>query len=403
MPRFRDWLNHALGLAGQLIAASPQVIIALYLARLDSLESAGHFTAVAGFAAAAFTVAAWGFVPHMVIERFQRVPAVTYLAARGVALLLVGAATLWAGSAWFPDVPASLMLAVVVLRTADAIIDLQFGFAQVWLGAERAIQTYARLHFAKLALLAIPVLLVATWRPEISSGDAVLAGSAAAFAGTLLALLTRRQIWLPATGRSGGIASLFTQATWLGLAAILCAVVTNLPRIGLPLAYDGARLGVAGISLTIATFFGMAFYTAWIRHFARVSATHERSDVIALLRELLAVAVLCALAAIWPLPLLAGWLFDFDVAQFGGEVRSLLLAAVVFFAGMGLVNLYKLSRNQALESLAYLIVAVLALTVGRNALAQTGLAWPMVAAGVLMAAAAMPPLRELLGKGSRGS
>lgn len=402
MRQFRDWLNHALGLAGQLVAAAPQVIIALYLARRDSLESAGHFTVVAGLAAAAFTVATWGFVPHMVIERFQRVPAVTYVAARGVALLLVGATTVCAGIAWFPDVPANLMLAVVVLRAADAIIDLQFGFAQVWLGADRAIQTYARLHSAKLLLLATPILFAA-WRRTVTPGDAVLVGSAAAFAGAATALLTQRQIWIPVTGKSGGIASLFTQTTWLGLAAILCAVVTNLPRIGLPLAYDGARLGVAGISLTISTFFGMAFYTAWVRHFARISATRVRSGVIDLLRELVTIAALCGLAAVWPLPLMAGWLFDFDVQYYGSEVRSLLLAAVVFFVGMGLVNLYKLSRRQPPESLAYLAVIVLALAVGPGALAHTGFALQMVAAGFLMAIMALPPLRELLGHDRHGS
>jgi hypothetical protein len=61
-----------------------------------------------------------------------------------------------------------------------------------------------------------------------------------------------------------------------------------------------------------------------------------------------------------------------------------------------MVNLYKLGRHPWSEALVYLTVIVLALTLGRAALAQAGLAAPMVAAGILMAVLAVPALHALL-------
>jgi len=389
------WVQHLIGMAGQVTAALPQVLVTLFLARRVSLESAGHFTVVAGLAAAAFTVAAWGFVPHMVLERFRRFPAATYLAARAIALLLIAGFTLAVGFTLFPETGRTLLLAVIALRAADAIIELHFGFAQVWFGAQHAIQMHAVLHAGKLLLLATP-LLFAMRRPAATAELAILTGSIAALAGAALALIVRRRIWARSSDSPESVAALFSQASWFGIAAILCGVVTNLPRMSLPLAYDGAALGVAGISLTIATFFGMALYTAWVRHFPQLAVGRDPARAAIFLREYAIVSGLCAAAAVLPLPPLAAWLFDFDLRQFGGEMRGLLLAAVVFFAGMGLANLYKLGRRLWRESLVYLAATLLAAGLGAAVLPGNGLALPLLSVGVLMALLSVPAMRTAL-------
>lgn len=402
MRTLRDWIQHALGIAGQVSAALPQVLMAVYLARRDSLESAGHFTVATGLAAAAFTIAAWGFVPHMVLERFRQFPALTYLAARGIALTVVGLATFAAGMAIFPGIGWTIVLAVIALRGADAIIELHFGFEQVWFGPERAIRLYTILHAGKLALLAA-LILIATLQPVHSPDQVILAGAVVAFAATIAVLFARRRVWSDCGSASSGVSTLFAHASWYGIAAVFCAIVTNLPRLSLPRAYSGEALGVAGVTLTIATFFGMTFYTVWVRHFALLAKERQSSRAVAFVRELVLLAFLCAIACIWPLPQLAAWLFDFDFLRFGGEARGIMLASVVFFAGMSLVNLYKLGRRPWVETLIYIAAIALGIALGATIFPRTGLVLPMLVAGILMAAMAIPALRSAIGNVPRKS
>jgi hypothetical protein len=402
MRTLRDWFQHVLGIAGQVAAAVPQVLMTVYLARRDSLESAGHFTVATGLAAAAFTIAAWGFVPHMVLERFRRFPAPTYLAARGIALGVVGLATLAAGMAMFPEISLTIVLAVIALRGADAVIELHFGFEQVWSGPERALRLHAGLHSGKLALLAVVILIAGLW-PAHSPDRVILAGAVTACALAIAVLLARHRLWSQNGDASHGVSALFAQASWYGVAAVFCAIVTNLPRLSLPLAYSGEALGVAGVTLTITTFFGMTFYTVWVRHFSLLAKNRLSSRVVAFARELLLLGLLCAIACIWPLPQIAAWLFDFDSLRFGGEVRGIMLASVAFFAGMSLLNLYKLGQRPWCETLGYSATIAFGIAVGVTVFPQTGLMLPMLGAGILMVAMSIPALRNAIGITSRAN
>lgn len=391
MNPIRELPQHVVGMLGQVAGALPQVLMTVYLARRGSLEVAGFFAVMTGLAAAAFTAAMWGFSPHIVLHRLQRFPAMTYFVARAMALLLATAGVIAIALACFPEVGLTLVLAVIALRGADAVIDLQLGLAQVWRGAGPAINLYAGLHVCKLVLLLLVLGIVETLT-SISPELVILIGSILSFVGTAAFLLSQPRLWVDHDGTTMQIARLFGEATWLGLAAVLCAVVTNVPRIHLPLMLSGDELGVAGIALTISTFFGMAFYTAWIRHFSRLAVNPTFGALSAFVIEIAVLGLAFVAAASWILPPLAAWIFDFDVTRFGEQVRGILIAAVVFFAGMSLANLHKLGRHQWLEGFVYVVAGAVFVALYFVGGDRTSLPSLLVTAGAVMAALSAPAI-----------
>jgi hypothetical protein len=129
--------------------------------------------------------------------------------------------------------------------------------------------------------------------------------------------------------------------------------------------YSGSALGVIGTSLTIAGFFGMAFYTSWLRFLPRFSGAAKKSEAVrSLLLETVAIALLLAVAAWFVLPTLAAFVFAFHEPRQMDLSREVLLSSVAFFAGMNVVNLYKISRHPWMETVSYintvLLTAILA-------------------------------------------
>lgn len=391
MRLLREWPQHVIGVAGQVAAGLPQIVVTIYLARRSSLEAAGLYTVATGLAAAAFTAALWGFAPHIVLDRLRRFPAMTYLVARSLALVLVSLGILAASRAYFPEIGVVLVLAVIAFRGADAVIDLQFGLTQVWRGAGPAIYVHAALHACKLLLLV--VLLILPGRlTRLAPEHVILISAILALAGSVAILAAQPRLRRAADHAPNLVARLFGQTAWLALAAIFCAIVTNVPRISLPHFHEGDALGVAGIALTISTFFGMAFYTAWIRHFSGLTVNPRADAVAAFAFEIAVLGALFASAAVWLLPALVAGIFDFDLMRHGHAFQSILLAAVAFFAGMSLANLYKLGRHQWIESLVYLMA--LGLMIGWRFMhsEQAGLPTLLVLGGASMTALSIPAL-----------
>lgn len=391
MNPIRELPQHVVGMLGQVAGALPQVLMTVYLARRGSLEVAGFFAVMTGLAAAAFTAAMWGFSPHIVLHRLKRFPAMTYFVARAMALLLATAGVIAIALAYFPEVGLTLVLAVIALRSADAMIDLHLGLAQVWRGAGPAINLYAGLQVCKLALVTILFGIAETLK-SMSAELVILASSAVSFAAATAILLAQPRLWIGHDRTTMQIARLFGEASWLGLAAVLCAVVTNVPRIHLPLMLSGDELGVAGIALTISTFFGMAFYTAWIRHFSRLAVNPTFRALSAFVIEIAVLGLAFVAVATWILPPLAAWIFNFDVARFGEQLRGILIAAVVFFAGMSLANLYKLGRHQWLEGFAYVVAGAVFVALYFAGGDRASLPSLLVAAGAVMAALSAPAI-----------
>lgn len=388
----REWPQHLIGIAGQVAAGLPLVIVTAFLARNAGLETAGWFVVATGLVAAAHTLALWGLAPHIVIYRLRAFPAATYLLARGIAVLVVACGVYAASRVFFPMIDPVLVLAIIVFRAADATIDLHFAFTQVWRGAARAIYVHASMHGIKLLLLITVLALSAAFRAELS-GCVVLVAAALALAAALVALLRHPDLLGTPAGPIQDIARLIGQSAWLAVAAIFCAAVTNLPRIALPHFHADDELGAAGVALTVSTFFGMAYYTGWIRHFSRLSANPTRVHVAAFMREILALGLLFAVAAYWLLPVPVAWIFDIDSLRHEPTLRPIMVGAVAFFGGMSLVNLYKLGRHQWLESLVYL-VAFLMMIGWRYAWPEfVGLPALLTAGGLLMAVLSVPAMR----------
>lgn len=392
MTMLREWPQHLLGIAGQVAAGLPLVIVTAILAHSAGLETAGWFVVATGLVAAAHTIGLWGLAPHVVIHRLRAFPASTYLLARGIAVLVVACVVYATSRAFFPAIEPVLVLAIIVFRASDATIDLNFAFTQARRGAARAIGVHASMHGIKLMLLIGVLAFSAAIRAELS-GFVVLVAALLALAAALVALLRQPDLRGTPAGPIRDVARLMAQSAWLAAAAISCAAITNLPRIALPHFHADDELGAAGVALTVSTFFGMAYYTGWIRHFPRLSANPSRVQVAAFIREILALGSLFAVAAYWLLPVPVAWIFDIDILRHESTLRPIMLSAVVFFGGMSLVNLYKLGRHQWLESVVYLVGCLM--MVGWH------YAWPefvglpalLTGGGLLMAVLSVPAMR----------
>ena len=150
----KSLLQHAAGVIGQAASVLPLLLVTIYLSRVEGLEAAGMFTVLVGASAAIFSVSLWGLRSLVQLDQFEIHAAEDLVGTRVVATLIAAAAisivavqynTIW-----------QLAALIVLMRAADAIIDLRFAMTQVWTSTQNAITQYAGLHLLKLTLVALP-------------------------------------------------------------------------------------------------------------------------------------------------------------------------------------------------------------------------------------------------------
>lgn len=353
--------EHTAGIVAQVAASLPLLLVTVWIAHSGSLEGAGRFTVVVGVSAVAYSTALWGLRTGVVIDQFRHFTPSEYLHARGASLLIAGAVTA-VGGLWM-EVGAVLLLVIIMLRSADALADLGLAFAQLRFGTDRALRLLAFAHLGKLTLVCAPLGLAVFFRIErVGVGllsAAVLAFLGVCFAGWRADLLDGG----PTTEKSVGmkqILAVFGRSKWFALAVVSCAVLTSTPRIVVPVLYLGDQLGAVGVSLSVSTFFGMVFFTAWLRNLPRFEAAERQTTVLrSFLIEWLVIGVLLYVVSRTVLPPIVAKVFNFPDPSLTEVSSSVLAASVAFAAGMSLANLYKLTPWAWMESVAYVLPILL--------------------------------------------
>ena len=354
-------VQHVLGVFGQVAAVLPLLLITVYLSRRSGLETAGLFTVMVGVSAAMFSSALWGLRTSILLDRFVSLGPNNYLAVRVVAMLIASTVVVIAG-VWL-NLDFALVIGVILFRICDGLVDLNFAMTQVWQSTSAAIRLFAVQHLFKLAILAI--VIITGMALQSFSVQHLFAGSGA----VIMIMIWRSLIHTidRYAGKSGEITAaqvwqVFVDAAWFAIAAGVCAVVTSAPRLSLNWLYEGDQLGVIGISLSVSTFFGMVFYTSWIRYLPRfASANVFNSTAIGFLGENFLVTVISGVFSWFVLPVIVGLVFGFGGPEQTELAKNVLIASVVFFAGMNVCNLYKVTGSPWMETVTYMFALVLTL------------------------------------------
>src|SRR2546425_390297 len=90
------WVQHAVGMFGQIAAGLPLLIITALISHTHGLARAGQFTVVIGISAAVYSIALWEFRSYVVLNGFNRFSPLDYIAARGIALVAATITTICA-------------------------------------------------------------------------------------------------------------------------------------------------------------------------------------------------------------------------------------------------------------------------------------------------------------------
>lgn len=345
---------HVWGVAGQVAVALPIFSMAAIVAHESGLRASGEFIVGAAVAAIIYMATFWALRSYVVLDGFVEFRPGAYVRFRFIGILLASILTALSSPAL--GVPLWLILSVILVKASDGLLDLALGFDQVSRPAGRAIVVYARTSLFRLLWVFLCLMFVL--KGMISMPTALLASGVGAIAVTTYGL---RSAWRHVHGRLGstrstnmGAASLLSRAAPLAVAALVCAGVTALPRAVAGTIYSDDALGVVGASLLVGGFFGMFYYTTWLRWFSKLRRSGLDARCLAGfgLETLAGVAILMVLAA-FPFPLLTSLLFGFSSADEMALSRFTLMACALFFAVMNLANTMKLTPKPLGESLIY--------------------------------------------------
>jgi len=396
--------QHVMGVVGQVAAVLPLLLVTVYLSRTVGLETAGLFTVMVGASAAAYSIALWGLRTSILMERFELLSPGDYLAARLIALSLASLVIVAAG--FWLRLGSGLIVGVILLRGCDGLVDLNFAITQVRVGTAGAIKSFAAAHITKLLILAIG-MAVTILLPVLPFQSLLVfsAASALIFIGQRLIADIRVDGDNGRRVASSGIRQVFANAAWFAIAAAVCAIVTSAPRVSLKWLYTGDQLGVIGVSLSASTFFGMVFYTTWIRYLPRFDAyANFRRVAWAFLIENLAIAVFCFFVSWLLLPSIIAFVFGFSSPEQSDQARRILIASVLFFAGMNTCNLYKVTGAVWMETVAFAVAIVLTLIFAQSFAAMRQAEFLLATAGSIMLiiglfSAVAPARTAAVGKG----
>lgn len=384
--RLSSFSQHAVGLAGQVTAALPQLLVGIYVARVDGIVMAGHFAVLTGVAATTFAASMWGFRSYVVLDRLTRFGAASYAAGRLVAVTVAAVVTLAIASC--AESPPLLAVAVILLRSSDTFIDLAFAINQVVYGTVKSIHWYSRQQFLRLVTIASLVALSTALLRGLPSGAALVVGaSGSALLGSIALYQSVQRRWSPPKD----LLALFRATTLFAIASIVCAAVTSAPRMALPRFHTGLEFGAVGAALTTSTLFGMVFFTTWTRHLPRLMDRNGRLTRIRFALETAALLAMLCILSFTILPALVALIFGFDLGATGDAIRGTLATTAVFYAGMTLANLYKVTAWQIMEVVTYAVaLAVFVLPIVLFPATTSSLPVLIAIAGLAMAALSMP-------------
>ena len=349
-------IEHFFGLVGQISAGLPLLLITSVISKSDGLEAAGKFTVLVGLASTIYSIGLWGFRPLIVINKYN-LPSNLFLISR-LFLLFISAIIILIFAVkmnyfiWFAYI-------IIIIKSSDAIIDLDFGFLQLK-SSYFALKSLAISHVSKFILIAL-VLTLAHFSIINNFYLLIIILGSLLFCVFILKLIIQEKINFSLESINiQNIKQLFLKSTVFLFATVLCSFLTNSPRFLLDFFNDGELLGVIGICLSVANLFGMIFNTNWQRYFSNYKTKNNLSKYgLKFIFENAFIAILLSIFVIFFLPYLVSLGFNINLIKYKDIMISVFLSYIVFNFGMSISNLYKLTQKPIFESYTYLITLIL--------------------------------------------
>lgn len=354
------WAEHHLfGVAGQVAAAAPVVLVTIIISHQVGLELAGKFVVAAGIAAVLFTAASLGLAAFVVVEKLQQFDTRDFLITRAFSAGFVSLAFI--AGAPFLSIPTELVTLVVMMRLADAGVEMSWGIDIYRLPSDQAMRRYASVNTLKLIVTVVPVAFLYLFAGDVIACLMVGAGLSCVFTWYWL----HQNAWGDRSFRVGAgqvrrSANLARGASWFAISYLVVAFTSNSPRILADSLFAGDMLGVVGVTLSFCTILGMIFLSSWLRWFPKLSRElWFGSKHIMFVLESLLILLILAFLSYTIMPKIVSILFNFDYIEYKEEVRSIILSTVVFMFGMNMTNMFKTTKFVWLEP----AVSILSLSV----------------------------------------
>lgn len=353
-------LEHVFGLSGQITAGLPLLIITSLISLENGLEMAGQFTILVGLASTIYSIGMWGFRPLIVINK-HNFSSNLFLVSR-VFMLIISALIIFTFG-YLMNYLWEFSLIVIIIKSSDAIIDLNFGFLQLR-GSYIAFKNFAFLHVSKFVLIGV-VFVFAYFSVITNVNYYIIFVCALLFLFYLFKIIKDEEISTLFEGVEFlKIKQLFFKSTVFVIATVLCAFLTNSPRFFLDFFNSGDLLGVIGICLSVSTLFGMVFNTNWQRYFSNYREKKNLLNyAIMYIVENSILAILLSVFSYIFLPYFVSKGFGIDLDIHRVLMTKVFISYIVFNLGMSTANLYKWTEYPIYESYVYLTALLIPIIV----------------------------------------
>ena len=352
---FRVGRSQFLGIAAQVVATAPVILLSIYLAQTIGLGAVADFTVLIGLSSVIFTLSMIGLRSRLVLDRFRVFSEPAYYTLRIVATGLMALGILVFGMAF--GAPAILTVAVMLMRVGDAALDLVLAIDQVRCDVHR--QIYGYLQGGAVKLLLIVVFLAGShFTGSIDPFVAFMLASAsyALYAWRMFLKRCESDTWIDLRTGFAELGRLIRHSLAFAVAQILCAALTSAPRIALPtVSNDRDMAGAAAAALSVSTLVGMTFFAVWLRWIPRfgVEGIKRRTIVYFVIESSAALGIMAIAILLVGSPVMAV-LYSIDAPFHLELAEQTLLASLAFFFFMTLANLFKPTKLPWAESMTYL-------------------------------------------------
>jgi len=352
-------IQHFMGLAGQISAALPMLLITIFISRFIGIEDAGYFSVFVGTSAIIFSISLWGLRPYIVLDRFLEFRDFEYFNFRCITIFF--SSILMLIFADHSKLSLILIVNVILFRSIDSFIDINMGFDQINKSNTVAIRNFSLRHFIKTSTILIIMASVIIFyeingfvNEDVFFLSLMLPG---------IIILSLNLFFQNMTGKRDKIKfkniNLFLilrSASLFALASICCAFITNIPRISITSFFETNDIGVVGVTLSVTAFFGMFFNMTWIRALPSFSlAKNNRKVAKNFILENIFIALILIFLSYYIFPYLVSFVFDFSGERNLVISRNVMLCATIFFLGQVFSNLFKVTSKPWLEIISYFI------------------------------------------------
>lgn len=341
------------GVFAQLFHAVPVIAISVFLARYVSLESVADFVVLSGISAILLTVSMLGLRTRLIIDQLELFPLASFGFIRIATVFLLFFLIMVSG--FLLEISIEICLLLAALRTGDAMLDLALGADQVQRELGSQLHSYFVGSLVKLTLFSGAI--ATTLFLQINNDFSLFVAAAIVYLTiSLILLINACKLKFEFIFSPRNCFSLIRESLVFLWASVICASLTSFPRFALAEITDRQLAGIEAAALSVSTFFGMVFYSIWLRwagHFGKTGL--KKKDIFTFLAENILITIGTVVVSIFILGRICAAIFDIEYSIYGGTVSRVLSWSSIFFATMNIANLFKFSRIAWAESGVYLV------------------------------------------------